>query len=48
MPEGTKLSYDLQANVGGKIAHMGARLISGAAKRTADKFFRKFAAELMK
>ena len=46
--EGTKLSYDVQANVGGKIAQMGARLIDGVAKKTADQFFSNFAAEVAK
>ena len=48
VPEGTKLSYDVQANVGGKIAQMGARLIDGVAKKTADQFFSNFAAEVAK
>ena len=42
---GTKLSYDVQAQVGGKIAQLGARLIDGTAKKLADEFFGKFAAE---
>ncbi|RYB06406.1 CoxG family protein [Lichenibacterium ramalinae] len=44
VPEGTLLSYDVQATVGGKIAQMGARLIDGVAKKTADQFFASFAA----
>ena len=48
VPDGTKLSYDVQANVGGKIAQMGARLIDGVAKKTADQFFANFAAEVAK
>ena len=44
-PEGgTLLSYDVEANVGGKIAQMGARLIDSVAKSMADKFFAAFAA----
>ena len=43
--EGTLLRYDVQATVGGKIAQMGARLIDGVAKKTADGFFARFAAE---
>jgi carbon monoxide dehydrogenase subunit G len=44
-PEGgTILSYDVQANVGGKIAQLGSRLIDGVAKKTADSFFTNFAA----
>ena len=48
VPEGTLLTYDVQANVGGKIAQMGARLIDGVAKKTADQFFASFAAECAK
>ncbi|MBK9081825.1 MAG: carbon monoxide dehydrogenase subunit G [Rhizobiales bacterium] len=40
---GTKLTYDVEANVGGKIAQLGSRLIDGVAKKTADKFFENFA-----
>ena len=43
-PEGTKLSYAVEANVGGKIAQLGSRLIDGVAKNLADKFFTSFAA----
>jgi hypothetical protein len=39
----TKLVYDVEANVGGKIAQLGARLIDGVAKKTADQFFANFA-----
>jgi uncharacterized protein len=40
---GTVLAYDVDAQVGGKIAQIGARLIAGTAKKLADQFFRKFA-----
>ncbi len=43
---GTILSYDVQAQVGGKIAQLGSRLIDGVAKKTADAFFANFAAAL--
>ena len=43
-PVGTVLHYDVEANVGGKIAQLGARLIDGVAKNMADKFFANFAA----
>jgi uncharacterized protein len=43
-PEGTTLNYDVTANVGGKIAQMGSRLIDGVAKKMADQFFANFAA----
>ena len=40
--EGTKLSYSVEANVGGKIAQVGSRLIDMTAKNMADIFFAKF------
>ena len=43
-PGGTLLRYDVEANVGGKIAQLGSRLIDGVAKSMADKFFSSFAA----
>jgi hypothetical protein len=43
---GTLLSYDVKAQVGGKIAQLGARLIDATAKQMADAFFTKFAAEV--
>ena len=39
---GTKLSYIIEANVGGKIAQVGSRLIDMTAKKMADIFFGKF------
>ena len=39
----TILAYDVDAQVGGKIAQVGARLIDGTAKKLADEFFGKFA-----
>jgi len=39
----TVLTYDVDAQVGGKIAQIGARLIQGTAKKLADQFFGKFA-----
>ena len=38
----TKLTYSVDANVGGKIAQLGSRLIDITAKKMADIFFRKF------
>jgi carbon monoxide dehydrogenase subunit G len=38
----TKLSYDAKANVGGKLAQIGSRLIDAAAKKVADDFFGRF------
>jgi uncharacterized protein len=43
-PDGTSLRYDVEANVGGKIAQLGSRLIDGVAKNMADKFFSSFVA----
>lgn len=40
---GTKLIYDVEANVGGKIAQLGGRLVNGVAKKYADEFFANFA-----
>ena len=40
--EGTKLIYTVEANVGGKIAQIGSRLIDMTAKKMADIFFGKF------
>ena len=41
---GTLLTYDVDAQIGGKLAQLGQRLINSAAKKTADDFFVKFAA----
>jgi hypothetical protein len=43
-PGSTLLKYDVKANVGGKIAQLGSRLIDGVAKKMADQFFANFAA----
>ncbi|MGC1304687.1 MAG: carbon monoxide dehydrogenase subunit G [Caulobacteraceae bacterium] len=40
---GTLLSYTVNAQVGGKIAQIGARLIDATAKSMAEQFFKKFA-----
>jgi uncharacterized protein len=40
---GTLLSYNVEAQVGGKIAQLGQRLINGTAKKLADEFFANFA-----
>jgi uncharacterized protein len=44
VPEGTKLFYDVDAQVGGKLAMLGARLIDSTATQLAGQFFEKFAA----
>ena len=41
---GTLLSYAVEAQIGGKLAQLGQRLINGAAKKVADDFFKNFAA----
>lgn len=38
----TILTYSAKAEVGGKLAQIGSRLVQGAAKKTADDFFGKF------
>ena len=43
---GTRLSYDVEAHVGGKLAQLGGRLINGVAKKYADEFFANFAKAL--
>ena len=40
---GTLLSYDVEAQIGGKLAQLGQRLINGSAKKLADEFFSNFA-----
>ena len=39
----TLLSYEVDINVGGKIAQLGSRLIDGVAKKMSDYFFGRFA-----
>jgi carbon monoxide dehydrogenase subunit G len=39
----TMLSYTVNAQVGGKIAQIGSRLVDGAAQKLADDFFARFA-----
>ena len=41
---GTLLRYQAKADVGGKLAQIGSRLIQGTAKKMADDFFGKFSA----
>lgn len=40
---GTRLSYTAEAQIGGKIAQLGQRLVLSASKKVADEFFAKFA-----
>ena len=39
----TTLNYEVDINVGGKIAQLGSRLINGVAKKMSDYFFGRFA-----
>jgi uncharacterized protein len=40
---GTLLTYAVEAQIGGKLAQLGQRLINGTAKKLADDFFTNFA-----
>jgi carbon monoxide dehydrogenase subunit G len=41
-PEGTELSYTANAQVGGKLAQVGSRLIDNVARKMSDDFFAAF------
>ncbi|MEY2994534.1 MAG: hypothetical protein RL357_1469 [Pseudomonadota bacterium] len=43
---GTRLDYAVSAQVGGKVAQLGQRLIDGAARSLAEDFFKRFDAEM--
>ncbi len=40
--DGTLLSYDVEAKVGGKLAQLGSRIIDGFARKMAEQFFTRF------
>jgi hypothetical protein len=40
---GTRLTYNVEAQIGGKLAQLGQRMINGSAKKIADEFFANFA-----
>jgi carbon monoxide dehydrogenase subunit G len=42
IPTGTRLHYTVKAQVGGKLAQIGQRLVDGAARKLADEFFMRF------
>lgn len=42
----TKLSYTAHAQVGGKLAQIGSRLVDGAARKVAGEFFKRFTAHM--
>lgn len=44
--EATRLTYEAKAEIGGKIAALGSRLIQGTSRKLADEFFARFAAIL--
>src|SRR5580698_4789180 len=44
----TLLKYEVNAQVGGKLAQLGARLIDATAKQMAEQFFTKFSDEVQK
>lgn len=41
-PEQTRLNYEAKADVGGKIAQLGSRLITSTSKKLASQFFSEF------
>jgi carbon monoxide dehydrogenase subunit G len=41
----TKLTYTASAQVGGKLAQIGSRLVDGAARKIAGEFFKRFGAQ---
>lgn len=41
---GTRIDYAVNAQIGGKLAQIGSRLIDGAAAKVADDFFARFVA----
>jgi carbon monoxide dehydrogenase subunit G len=43
---GCELTYTAQAQVGGKIAQVGQRLVDGVAKSMAEEFFKRFDTEM--
>ena len=45
---GCELNYTAQAQVGGKIAQVGQRLIDGVAKSMAEDFFKRFDEEMQR
>lgn len=45
-PAGTNLSYVAQAQVGGKLAQVGSRMLDGVARKMSDDFFAKLRQQL--
>ncbi|PUE26620.1 hypothetical protein B9Z39_09810 [Limnohabitans sp. JirII-29] len=46
-PEGTELAYEARAQVGGKLAQVGSRLIDSVAKKMTDDFFKALRLQLV-
>lgn len=44
--EGTELSYTAEAQVGGKLAQVGSRLVDGVARKMSDDFFKAFSKQI--
>ena len=42
----TRLTYDIDASIGGKLAQVGSRLIDAATRKMADEFFTAFRAQI--
>jgi carbon monoxide dehydrogenase subunit G len=42
----TLMRYEVEAQVGGKLAQIGSRLIDGAARKLADDFFKAFVGKM--
>ncbi|MBS0125262.1 CoxG family protein [Thetidibacter halocola] len=45
---GTRLVYEAKAEIGGKLAQLGSRLVQATAKKLAAKFFDSFAEEVQR
>ena len=45
---GCELAYTVHAQVGGKVAQLGQRLVDGAAKSMAEDFFKRFDGEMQR
>ncbi|MGB6080528.1 MAG: carbon monoxide dehydrogenase subunit G [Xanthobacteraceae bacterium] len=41
--DATRLIYEVDAHIGGKLAQLGQRLVNSVAKKMADQFFERFA-----
>ena len=46
--EGCLLNYTVHAQVGGKVAQLGQRLVDGAAKNMSEDFFKRFDDEMQR